>query len=81
MARETVRRSHRRRWYSIAPWRSSTAHIMVQPNYIFSFEFEINTWVPEWSRRLVINFEDNAIVTHNGVEYLSPIDEELILVR
>ena len=66
---------------SIAPWRSSTAHIMVQANYIFSFEFVINTWVPEWDRRISINFEDNAIVTHNGVEYLSPVDEEMVLVR
>lgn len=66
---------------SIAPWRSSTAHIMVQPNYIFSLEFELNTWVPEWNRRIGINFEDNAIVTHNGVEYLSPMDEKIIIVR
>lgn len=66
---------------SMAPWRSTTANLMVQPNYIFSLEFELNTWVPEWSRRLSINFEDNAIVTHLGVEYLSPINEEIIIIR
>ena len=66
---------------SMAPWRSATAHIIVQPNYIFAFEFELNTWVPEWNRRVRINFEDNAIVTNRGVEYLSPVDERIILIR
>ena len=66
---------------SMAPWRSSTAQIMVQPNYIFSLEFELNTWVPEWNRRIGINFEDNAIVTNLGVEYLSPINEQIIVIR
>ena len=66
---------------SIAPWRSTTAGIMVQANYIFSLEFELNTWVPEWNSRVGINFEDNAIVTFNGVEYLSPIDENIIVIR
>lgn len=66
---------------SMAPWRSTTAHIIVQPNYIFAFEFELNTWVPEWNRRVRINFEDNAIVTNRGVEYLSPVDERIILIR
>ena len=66
---------------SMAPWRSSTAGIMVQANYIFSLEFELNTWIPEWNRRSGINFEDNAIVTHNGVEYLSPINEKIIVIR
>ncbi len=66
---------------SMAPWRSTTAHIIVQPNYIFALEFELNTWIPEWNRRIGINFEDNAIVTNLGVEYLSPIDEEIIIIR
>ena len=66
---------------SIAPWRSDRAHIMVQLTHIFAFEFNINTWVPEWGRRASINFEDNAIVTHNGVEYLAPINEEIIVIH
>jgi len=66
---------------SMAPWRSTTADIMVQANYIFALEFELNTWVPEWNRRVSIAFEDNAIVTFNGVEYLSPIDEKIIVIR
>ena len=65
----------------IAPWRSDRAHLMVQPNHIFAFEFEFNAWIPEWKKRVSINFEDNAIVTHNGVEYLSPINEDIIIIR
>lgn len=64
-----------------APWRSDRAHLMVQPMHIFAFEFEFNAWIPEWKKRVSINFEDNAIVTHNGVEYLSPINEDIIVIR
>jgi hypothetical protein len=31
--------------------------------------------------RLAINFEDNAIVTPNGVEALYPRNEQMILIR
>jgi Xaa-Pro aminopeptidase len=65
----------------IAPWRSDRAHLTVQANHIFAFEFELNTWIPEWNKRASINFEDNAIVTQYGVEYLSPINEEIIVIR
>ena len=65
----------------MAPWRSDRAHLVIQPMHIFAFEFEFNAWIPKWNKRVSINFEDNAIVTHNGVEYLSPINEEIIIVR
>ncbi len=65
----------------IAPWRSDRAHLVIQPMHIFAFEFELNAWIPEWNKRVSINFEDNAIVTHNGVEYLSPINEDIIIIR
>ena len=54
---------------------------MIQPNHIFAFEFFINAWVPEWGRRITIGFEENAIVTDYGVEYLSPPEEEIFVVR
>ena len=65
----------------IAPWRSDRAHLMIQPNHIFAFEFFINAWVPEWGRRITIGFEENAIVTDYGVEYLSPPEEEIFVIR
>jgi Xaa-Pro dipeptidase len=66
---------------SIAPFRSARAHIKIEPNHLFSFEFVINTWVPEQGGRMSINFEDNAIVTENGIEFLYPPNEEIIIIR
>jgi hypothetical protein len=65
---------------SIAPWRFGRAHLIVKQNYIFALEFEINAWIPEWDRRISIPFEENAIVTNNGVEYMYPPQEKIILI-
>jgi Xaa-Pro dipeptidase len=66
---------------SMAPFRPSRAHLMVQPNNLIAFEFIVHTWIPAWAKRLAINFEDNALVTPRGVEALYPRNEEIILVR
>ena len=65
---------------SIAPWRFGRTHIKIDENYIFALEFEINSWVPEWGKRISIPFEENAIVTHRGVEYIYPEHEKIILI-
>ena len=65
---------------AIAPFRPYRGHVMIQPNNLFSFEYIVHTWMPEWNRRLAINFEDNHIVTANGVEWLYPPNEKIILV-
>ena len=65
----------------MAPWRSDRAHLTIQPNHIFAFEFFMNAWIPEWERRITIGFEENAIVTNHGVEYLSPPEEEIVVIR
>jgi Xaa-Pro aminopeptidase len=66
---------------SMAPFRPYRAHLMVQPNNLISFEFVVHTWIPEWKKRLAINFEDNAVVTKRGVEALYPRNETILLVR
>ena len=66
---------------SMAPFRLSRAHLLVQPNNLIAFEFIVHTWIPEWGMRLAINFEDNALVTPNGVEALYPRNEQMILIR
>ncbi len=65
---------------SVAPWRFGRSHIKVEQNYIFALEFEINAWIPEWGKRLSIPFEENAIVTSKGVEYIYPPHEKIILI-
>jgi hypothetical protein len=66
---------------SMAPFRPQRAHLMVQPNNLIAFEFIVHTWIPEWGMRLAINFEDNAMVTPNGIEALYPRNEKMILIR
>lgn len=66
---------------SIAHFRPDRAHLTIHPNNFFSFEFMAYTAVPEWGGKKVrIGYEDNAIVTENGVEWLySPADRILII--
>lgn len=66
---------------SIAPFRKDRAHLMVQQNYIFAFEFVVNTWIPEWGKRASISYEDNSIVTEKGIEALYPWHEDIVIIR
>ena len=66
---------------SIAPWRKGRAHLMVQQNYIFAFEFMVHTWIPEWGKRVSISYEDNSIVTEKGVEALYPWHDTIMIIR
>ncbi|SVA21528.1 uncharacterized protein METZ01_LOCUS74382, partial [marine metagenome] len=67
---------------SFAPFRELRADLMIQSNNIFSFEFITHTALPSFgNRRLRINFEDNVIVTNQGVELLYPRNERILLIR
>ena len=66
---------------SIAAYRAGRDDFIIQQNNIFSFEFVVNTWVPEQGRRMSINFEDNAIITDKGIEFLYPVNKEIIIIR
>ena len=67
---------------SIAPFRGLRAPLTIQPNNIFSFEFIAHTAMPSFGgRRLWLNFEDNTIVTGQGVELLYPRNERILLIR
>jgi len=57
---------------SIAPFRKDRAHLTVQQNFIFAFEFMVHSWIPEWGKRMSISYEDNSIVTEKGIEALYP---------
>ena len=64
----------------ISPYSPFRLPLMIQPNFLFSFEYTVHTLVPEWGERLEINFEDNHVVTENGVEWLYPPNEKIILI-
>jgi len=65
---------------SFAPFRPDRAHVMIQPDNIFSLEFIIHHAIPDGTR-VRINFEDNAIVTVHGVEWLYPPNPRILEIR
>jgi hypothetical protein len=67
---------------SIAGFRPDRAHLIIKPNNLFAFEFIAYTPNEEWDGEKVrFNMEDNAIVTENGVEFLYPPNERILLIR
>jgi hypothetical protein len=52
------------------------------PRNLFSIELFAYTPIPEWGgKKLRIPLEDDAVVTARGVEWLSPINHRIQLVR
>jgi len=66
---------------SIAPYRKDRFNLKIQPNNLIAFEFMVHSWVPEWKKRVMINLEEDALVTERGVETLYPRQEKIILIR
>lgn len=67
---------------SIAGFRPDRAHLVIKPNNLFAFEFIAYTPNPNWNGRKVrFNVEDNAVVTENGVEWLYPPNELILLIH
>jgi Xaa-Pro aminopeptidase len=67
---------------SIAGFRPDRAHLIIKPNNLFAFEFVAYTPVEKWGgRKIRFNMEDNAIVTENGVEWLYPPNERILLIH
>jgi Xaa-Pro aminopeptidase len=54
----------------------------IRPSNLFSIELFAYTPIPEWGgKKLRIPLEDDAVVTSRGVEWLSPINHRIQLVR
>lgn len=67
---------------SIAGFRQDRAHLVIKSNNLFAFEFIAFTPLSEWGgRKIRFNIEDNAVVTENGVEWLYPPNEKILLIR
>ncbi len=67
---------------SMASFRPDRGHLMLQHNHLFSFEYVCYTAIPELNgEKLRINFEDNHVLTNNGVEWLYPPNEKIILIQ
>jgi Xaa-Pro aminopeptidase len=67
---------------SIAWFNPERMTYMIQPTNLFSIELFAYTAVPEWGgKKLRIPLEDDAIVTSRGVEWLYPVNQEVLLIR
>ena len=67
---------------SVAPFRLDRAHLKIQENHLFSFEYMVQTNLPERPGYPVsINIEGNHIVTSRGVEFLHPPNERILLIH
>jgi Xaa-Pro aminopeptidase len=54
----------------------------IRPTNLFSIELFAYTPIPEWGgKKLRIPLEDDAIVTTRGVEWLSPVNPRIQLIR
>jgi len=54
----------------------------IHPTNMFTIEFFAYTAAPEWGGKKVrIPLEDDAIVTENGIEWLYPIADRILLIR
>lgn len=67
---------------SIAWFNPDRMKYMIQPTNMFSIELFAYTAIPEWGgKKLRVPLEDDAIVTHRGVEWLYPISNKVLLIR
>lgn len=54
----------------------------IRPSNLFSIELFAYTPIPEWGgKKLRIPLEDDAVVTARGVEWLSPVNHRIQLIR
>jgi len=61
------------------PFRSK---LMIKPTNLVAFEFFVYFPVPEWGgKKCCLEFEDNVIITENGVELFVPPHDEIYLIR
>ena len=67
---------------SIAWFNPERMTYMLQPTNLLSIELFAYTAIPEWGgKKLRIPLEDDAIVTHRGVEWLYPVNQKVLLIR
>ena len=54
----------------------------LRPSQLLSFEFFMYVPLPEWNgRKLRLGIEENVVMTQDGVEWLSPVVEKILLIR
>lgn len=67
---------------SLSTFRPDVHHLKIQNNHIFAFEYAVHTNLPERPGfPISINISNPQLVTSNGVEFIQPPNEKIILVH
>jgi Xaa-Pro aminopeptidase len=67
---------------SIAWFNPQRMTYQLRPTNLLSIELFAYTAIPEWGgKKLRIPLEDDAVVTHRGVEWLYPVNQRVLLIR
>ncbi len=67
---------------SISDFRRNRWHLVIPENHIFAFEYAVHTKLPERpGYPMSINFSNIQVVTSQGVEWMEPPNDEILLIR
>ena len=67
---------------SIGTFRTDSWHLEIQENNLFAFEYMIHMNIDERpGYPLAINISNPQIITNLGVEFIQPLNEEIVLIR
>jgi len=67
---------------SIAFFNPERLTYILQPNNLLAIEFFAYTPIPEWGdKKLRIPLEDDGVVTEQGIQWLYPINQKILLIR
>jgi len=67
---------------TMRPFRTDTHHLIIQDNNIFAFEYMVHMNIaerPGWP--LCINISNPQIITTKGVEFIQPLNENIVLIK
>ncbi len=66
----------------MADFRRDTWHLKIQENHLFAFEYMVHMNIDERpGYPLAFNISNPQIVTSMGVEFIQPLNEEIVLIK
>ncbi len=64
---------------AIAPQRSESHKTLILDNQLIAFEFMVNFYVDQWGKRVLFDYEENAVITQDGCQFMSPVNDQILL--
>jgi hypothetical protein len=63
-------------------FRTDTWHLKIQENNLFAFEYMVHMNIAERpGYPLAINISNPQVITSLGVEFIQPLNEEIVLIH